>query len=72
LLAAVMSQPDTSAEEAYRVATSQPMREVLAVLDERSWGMMSPEEKDDAKFKQWARAEVDSAARRVDLGGWAA
>ena len=54
ILAAVMSLPDTSPEEAYRAATSLPMRELLGVLDERAWGAMPDEEKDKVKFRQQA------------------
>jgi hypothetical protein len=54
MLAAVMSLPDTSPEEAYRAATSLPMRELLGVLDERAWGATPDEEKDKLRFKQQA------------------
>lgn len=54
MLAAVMSLPDTSPEEAYRAATSLPMRELVGVLDERAWGAMSDEEKEKVRFKQQA------------------
>lgn len=56
LLAAIAAQPDTSAEEAFRVATSEPARVVLGMLEDRAWHSMSPEEKDDVKFKGQADA----------------
>lgn len=68
MLAAIASQPDTSMEEAIRIATSEPARLVLATLEERAWGAMSPEDKDDAKFKAWAGGEQRAAG--LDLGGW--
>lgn len=51
LLAAIAAQPDTSAEEAFRLATSEPARVVLGMLEERAWHSMSAEEKDEVKFK---------------------
>lgn len=45
-----------SAEEAFRLATSEPARVVLGMLEERAWHSMSAEEKDEVKFKGQADA----------------
>jgi hypothetical protein len=54
LLAAIMSLPDTSPEEAYKAATSLPAREVLGALDERAWAAMPAEDKDKIQFREQA------------------
>ena len=56
LLAAIAAQPDTSAEEAFRVATSEPARLVLGVLEERAWHGLTAEQKDEVRFKAQADA----------------
>ena len=56
LLAALASLPDTSLEEALTIATSIPARQALGVMDDRAWGMLSDEERDDIKFKAQAEA----------------
>ena len=69
LLAAIASQPDTSAEEAFRIATSQPARVVLGVLEDRAWHSQTPEEKDETRFKAWAAAEAEKMQQQP-MGGW--
>lgn len=71
LIAAIASQGG-SLEEAIAVATSEPARLVLGALEDRAWGSMSPEEKDDTKFRAWARAEQAKVIGNIDMGGWAA
>jgi hypothetical protein len=56
LLAALASLPDTSLEEALKIATSIPARQALGVMDDRAWAMLSDEEKEDIKFKAQADA----------------
>jgi len=63
LLAAIASLPDTSLEEAYRIATSIPAREALGVIDEIAWAGISDEEKSNLKF----RAQADKF--RQQFGG---
>ncbi|MBD1918849.1 MULTISPECIES: hypothetical protein [Cyanophyceae] len=69
LLAAIAAQPDTSAEEAFRLATSEPARVVLGMLEDRAWHSMSAEEKDDTRFKAWAGEQREKAAAAAS-GGW--
>jgi hypothetical protein len=54
LLAAIASMPDTSLEDALKVATSIPARQALGVMDDRAWSMLSDEEKSDVKFRNQA------------------
>lgn len=68
ILAAIAAQCE-SLEEAYRVATSRPSKEVLAVLEESAWQGQSAEEQDDIKFKAWAAQQRKQTAESV--GGWA-
>ena len=69
LLAAIAAQPDTSAEEAFKVATSEPARVVLGMLEDRAWHSMSAEQKDDTRFKAWAGDQREQAQRQ-QAGGW--
>ncbi|HEY9877785.1 MAG TPA: hypothetical protein V6D29_04980 [Leptolyngbyaceae cyanobacterium] len=69
ILAAIAMQPDTSAEEAFRIATSQPARDVLGMLQDRSWHSLSDEQKDDEKFGAWAAAEAQKMQQQP-IGGW--
>lgn len=71
LVAAIASQGG-SLEEAIAVATSKPARLVLGALEDRAWGSLSAEEKDDVTFKDWAKAEQTKAMAGIDLQGWAA
>ena len=69
ILAALAAQCG-SIEEAERVAASVQARRVLGALDDIAWNRQSPEEKDDAKFKDWARQQQRKAG--IDASGWGA
>jgi hypothetical protein len=71
LLAAIASQPDTSAEEAFRLATSEPARLVLGMLEDREWHSQTPEERDEVQFKAQAdafRAQFQGGAAPMPVG----
>jgi hypothetical protein len=65
LLALIMSLPDVGYEEAYQVATSKPMRQVLGVIDEAAWAAMGDDDRNDLRFRQHA----DQFRERIRANG---
>ena len=54
LLAALASLPDTSLEDAVAAARALPARVALGVMEDRAWGSLSEEDKDDIRKRQMA------------------
>jgi hypothetical protein len=63
-LAAISAQCD-SIGEAYGIATSQPAREVLSVMEERAWQSMDAKERHEAGLKEWAEKRRKHLAQRA-------
>lgn len=57
LIAAIASHCGGNLDLAYKLASSQPARELLAVMDEARWLHKSPKERREAEFKDWAKTE---------------
>lgn len=68
-LIAAIAATGGSMEDAFNVATSEPARVVLGMLEERAWQSMSAEEKDDTRFKAWAGEQREKAAIAAP-GAW--